>query len=146
MHVERERVVLKTGEATREIAYGLTSLGVAEAGPDELLNIVRRHWEVENRVHYVRDFSYDEDRCRAAASRARRPHTRWACAAPHAPGTPAKCLAAAPDRPSTPLPRQSVPGNPIAHCHRAVPEPTCRDFWIGLRRGAWDVAIRISYH
>ena len=61
------RVVLKTGEATREIAYGLTSLGVAEAGPDELLNIVRRHWEVENRVHYVRDFSYDEDRCRAAA-------------------------------------------------------------------------------
>ena len=64
---ERGRVVLKTGEATREIAYGLTSLGVAEAGPDELLNIVRRHWEVENRVHYVRDFSYDEDRCRAAA-------------------------------------------------------------------------------
>ena len=28
---------------------------------------MRRHWEVENRVHYVRDFSYDEDRCRAAA-------------------------------------------------------------------------------
>ena len=67
VRVERERIVLKTGEATREIAYGLTSLGVAEAGPDELLNIVRRHWEVENRVHYVRDFSYDEDRCRAAA-------------------------------------------------------------------------------
>ena len=51
---------------TREIAYGLTSLGVAETGPDELLNIVRRHWEVENQVDYVRDFSYDEDRCRAA--------------------------------------------------------------------------------
>lgn len=67
LRVERERVVLKTGESTREIAYGLTSLGVEEAGPDELLDIVRRHWEVENRVHYVRDFSYDEDRCRAAA-------------------------------------------------------------------------------
>ena len=65
--MERERVVLKTGESTREIAYGLTSLGVEEAGPGELLNIVRRHWEVENRLHYVRDFSYDEDRCRAAA-------------------------------------------------------------------------------
>ena len=71
VRVERERVVLKTGEATREIAYGLTSLGVEEAGPEELLNIVRRHWEVENRVHYVRDFSYDEDRCRAAASAAK---------------------------------------------------------------------------
>ena len=66
MRVERERVVLKTGEATREIAYGLTSRDAAEAGPDELLDIVRRHWEVENRVHYMRDFSYDEDRCRAA--------------------------------------------------------------------------------
>ena len=67
LRVERERVMCKTGESTREIAYGLTSLGVEEAGPGELLNIVRRHWEVENRLHYVRDFSYDEDRCRAAA-------------------------------------------------------------------------------
>ena len=67
LRVERERVVLKTGQGTREIAYGLTSLGAEQAGPDELLDIVRRHWEVENRVHYVRDFSYDEDRCRAAA-------------------------------------------------------------------------------
>ena len=27
---------------------------------------MRDHWQVENRVHYVRDFSYDEDRCRAS--------------------------------------------------------------------------------
>ena len=67
MRSSRARVVLKTGEATLETAHGLTSLGVAEAGPEELLNLVRRHWEVENRVHHVRDFSYDEDRCRAAA-------------------------------------------------------------------------------
>lgn len=67
LRVERGRVVIKTGESTREVAYGLTSLGAGEAGPDELLDIVRRHWEVENRLHYVRDFSYDEDRCRAAA-------------------------------------------------------------------------------
>ena len=67
VRVERERVVLKTGQVTREVVYGLTSLGAAEATPDQLLEIVRRHWEVENRLHYVRDFSYDEDRCRAAA-------------------------------------------------------------------------------
>ena len=27
--------------------------------------LVRRHWEIENRLHDVRDFTYDEDRCRA---------------------------------------------------------------------------------
>ena len=30
------------------------------------------------------------------------------------------------DRPSTPLPRPSVPADSIAHCRRAIPEPTCR--------------------
>ena len=44
-----------------------TSLGADQAGPDELARLVRGHWEVENRLHSVRDFSYDEDRCRAAA-------------------------------------------------------------------------------
>ena len=27
--------------------------------------LVRNHWQIENRRHYVRDFTYDEDRCRA---------------------------------------------------------------------------------
>ena len=65
--VERERTVLNTGQTTREVAYCLTSLGADQAGPDELARLVRGHWEVENRLHSVRDFSYDEDRCRAAA-------------------------------------------------------------------------------
>ena len=65
--IERERTVLKTGETTREVAYCLTSLGAHQAGPDEIGRLIRGHWEVENRLHYVRDFSYDEDRCRAAA-------------------------------------------------------------------------------
>ena len=30
-----------------------------------LLALVRNHWHIENRLHYVRDFTYDEDRCRA---------------------------------------------------------------------------------
>ena len=25
---------------------------------------LRIHWHIENRLHYVRDFTYDEDRCR----------------------------------------------------------------------------------
>ena len=67
IRIERERIIVRTGEASKDIAFCLTSLGADEAGPDELLGLVRAHWEIENRVHYVRDFTYDEDRCRAAA-------------------------------------------------------------------------------
>ena len=30
--------------------------------PDEILQLVRQHWVIENRVQYVRDGSYNEDR------------------------------------------------------------------------------------
>ena len=63
--IERERHLVKQGADSREIAYGLTSLDAAQAGPEELATLVRCHWHIENRLHYVRDFTYDEDRCRA---------------------------------------------------------------------------------
>ena len=63
--IERERHLLKQGEGSRETAYGLTSLGAGQAGPEEIAALVRHHWHIENRLHYVRDFTYDEDRCRA---------------------------------------------------------------------------------
>lgn len=47
-----------------EIAYGVTSLKQEQASAERLLELNRRHWEIENRVHYVRDVTYDEDRCR----------------------------------------------------------------------------------
>ena len=65
MRIEREREILKTGERSVEVTWCLTSLGPERAGPEELLELVRNHWVIENRVHYVRDFTYDEDRCRA---------------------------------------------------------------------------------
>ena len=65
IRVERERTVIKTGEHSLEVTWCLTSLGPERAGPEELLELVRSHWVIENRVHYVRDFTYDEDRCRA---------------------------------------------------------------------------------
>ena len=61
---ERRRL-LKPGAQSRETAYGLTSLDAGRAGPEETAALVRRHWEIENRLHCVRDFTYDEDRCRA---------------------------------------------------------------------------------
>jgi hypothetical protein len=47
-----------------EIAYGVTSLTPAQADPARLLALNRGHWEIENRLHYVRDVTFDEDRCR----------------------------------------------------------------------------------
>ncbi len=65
MCIERECEILKTGKRSIEVTWSLTSPGAERAGPEELLDLVRNHWHIENRLHYVRDFTYDEDRCRA---------------------------------------------------------------------------------
>ena len=65
MRIEREREIVKTGKRSVEVTWSLTSLDAERAGPEELLALVRNHWHIENRLHYVRDFTYDEDRCRA---------------------------------------------------------------------------------
>ena len=64
IRIERERHVVKTGETSTEVTYALTSLPPDRAGPEQLAALVRNHWQIENRLHYVRDFTYDEDRCR----------------------------------------------------------------------------------
>ena len=64
IRLERERYLIKTDKTPRETTCCLTSLGADEAGPEALLNLVRQHGHIENKVHSVRDFSYDEDRCR----------------------------------------------------------------------------------
>jgi predicted transposase YbfD/YdcC len=46
----------------KEIVYGITSLPADLAGPVHLNYYERRHWVVENRLHWVRDVSFDEDR------------------------------------------------------------------------------------
>ncbi len=61
----RKREVVKTGETSIETVYGLTSLGKDQAGAREIADHVRSHWRIETKLHYVRDFTYDEDRCRA---------------------------------------------------------------------------------
>ena len=67
--IRRRRTVLKTGAATDETVYGPTSLGAGRAGPAEVLALNRGHREIENRLHYVRDFSWDEDRSRVRSGK-----------------------------------------------------------------------------
>jgi predicted transposase YbfD/YdcC len=45
-----------------ELTVGVTSLSVAKATPERILSLNRGEWEIENRLHYVRDMTYDEDR------------------------------------------------------------------------------------
>ena len=65
IRIERERGILRTGERSVKVTWRLTSLGPERAGPEVLPALVRDRWGIESRVHCVRDFTYDEDRCRA---------------------------------------------------------------------------------
>ena len=60
--IERTREI--GGKASTETAYIVTSLTAAEASPERLLQLARDHWAIENRLHYVRDVTFNEDRCR----------------------------------------------------------------------------------
>jgi predicted transposase YbfD/YdcC len=42
--------------------YGITSLTAWQANPADVLAFNRGHWSIENREHYVRDVTFDEDR------------------------------------------------------------------------------------
>ena len=49
------------GETTQEIVYVVTSLGWSDIAPADLATLVRGHWSIENKVHWVRDLTFDED-------------------------------------------------------------------------------------
>ncbi|MHC1624305.1 MAG: ISAs1 family transposase [Candidatus Methanospirareceae archaeon] len=59
--VER-RTEFFNGKKRHEIVYGISSLTAEQASAQQLLELNRGHWEIENRVHYVRDVTFDEDR------------------------------------------------------------------------------------
>ena len=40
----------------------ITSCSPEQASPHDLLRLVRGHWAIENRSHWVRDVTFDEDR------------------------------------------------------------------------------------
>lgn len=52
------------GRGTAETVFLITSLEPARADPQRLAQLARAHWSIENQLHYRRDWSFDEDRCR----------------------------------------------------------------------------------
>jgi predicted transposase YbfD/YdcC len=60
--IERHTENLKTGKKRSETAYLITSLSPHKVSPKQLLDLNRGHWSIENKSHYVRDVTFDEDR------------------------------------------------------------------------------------
>jgi hypothetical protein len=52
----------QAGARRREVGYGIASLPPERADAARLLAYTRWHWHIENRSHWVRDVTFDEDR------------------------------------------------------------------------------------
>ncbi len=62
--IVRKSEEVKTGKQSEQIIYGITSLPVEEFSAKELLALTRRHWSIENGLHYRRDVTFKEDKVR----------------------------------------------------------------------------------
>jgi len=60
--IERQVTRKSSGEERAEIVYGVTSLSRERASARQVLELVRQHWHIENKSHWVRDVTFDEDR------------------------------------------------------------------------------------
>jgi len=60
--VRRRRPLRPGGKAKTVTVYAITSLTAFQADPVLLARWIRGQWSIENRLHWVRDVSFDEDR------------------------------------------------------------------------------------
>ncbi len=66
--ITRKSDEVKTGKRSKQTMYGITSLPVEEFGAAELLDLTRKHWGIENGLHYRRDVTFKEDSIRQTTS------------------------------------------------------------------------------
>jgi hypothetical protein len=59
------------------VVHAITSLSPERADAARLLELSRAHWDIENRLHWVRDVSLGEDACRVRTGAA--PQVLAAC-------------------------------------------------------------------
>lgn len=62
--LRRRFVRISDDRVFEEVSYGVSSLTREEANADRLLELVRGHWGIENGLHFRRDDTLKEDRCR----------------------------------------------------------------------------------
>ncbi|HUZ03543.1 MAG TPA: ISAs1 family transposase [Thermomicrobiaceae bacterium] len=70
--IEREVKNLDGSLRWTETAHGVTSLSPGKADPATVLGHNRNHWGIENKTHWVRDVTFDEDRSTVRAGSAPR--------------------------------------------------------------------------
>jgi predicted transposase YbfD/YdcC len=58
----RHVITQKTTAERVAVVYGVTSLRPERGTPERLLALVRGHWHIENKGHWVRDVTFEEDR------------------------------------------------------------------------------------
>jgi hypothetical protein len=62
--IQRTFTNIAKNTSSTELVCGITSLTAEKAAPARLLEYNRGHWAIENKVHYVRDVTMDEDKSR----------------------------------------------------------------------------------
>ena len=91
IQIVRRRKLPGKKRRSPETACAITSLTVIQASPAELAAIIRGHWLIEDRLHWVRDMDWDEDRSRvraASAPRVMATSPSPSCAWPARPASP----------------------------------------------------------
>ena len=62
--LQLRRTVTRHSKRSVEVVYLICSQSMTQAPPATVARWIRGHWAIEDRLHYVRDVTYDEDRSR----------------------------------------------------------------------------------
>ncbi|MCB1531786.1 MAG: ISAs1 family transposase [Alphaproteobacteria bacterium] len=60
--ITRQRTIKSTGKTSIESTCFITSLPESSTTPEHLLELNRNHWGIENKLHWVKDNVFLEDR------------------------------------------------------------------------------------
>lgn len=61
VQITRRRRPLNGRRWRTETVYVITDLDQTQIHPDEIADLIRSHWHIENRLHWVRDMTFAED-------------------------------------------------------------------------------------